>query len=67
MLTTMHATRALKGFAANLLAVEVPGPTFFELKQILRFAKDDNKKQATVNLYGTTANATTTARAWLAG
>jgi hypothetical protein len=34
--TPAHATRARTSIAANLYAVEMPGRTFFELRQILR-------------------------------
>jgi hypothetical protein len=34
--SAMRATRAVQSLAANVLVVEVPGPTFFELRQILR-------------------------------
>ncbi|MFO0964911.1 MAG: hypothetical protein U0793_04880 [Gemmataceae bacterium] len=33
-----QAARAIQRFAANLLTIETPGPTFFEVKQILRTA-----------------------------
>lgn len=38
VLSALQVTRAMKGFGANLLAIEMPGRTFFELKQILRAA-----------------------------
>jgi len=31
-----QVTRALKSMGANLIAVELPGPTFFEIRQMLR-------------------------------
>jgi hypothetical protein len=34
----LEVTRAVNGFGANLLTVETPGRTFFEIKQILRAA-----------------------------
>lgn len=36
VLSVSQAARSLKVFAANLLAVEMPGRTFFEVKQIAR-------------------------------
>ena len=36
VVTTMHAARATLTLGANLLAVEMPGRTFFEVRQILR-------------------------------
>ncbi len=38
VINAAKTSRAIKEFAANLLTVEIPGPTFFELKQILRAA-----------------------------
>ena len=36
VVTVAQATRAVKTLGANLLAVEMPGRTFFEVRQILR-------------------------------
>ena len=36
VLTAAHATRARATLGANLFAVEMPGRTFFEVRQILR-------------------------------
>jgi hypothetical protein len=38
VLTGLEVTRAINGFGANLLSVDVPGRSFFEIKQILRAA-----------------------------
>lgn len=38
VINALQVTRAMKGYGANLLTVEIPGRTFFELKQILRAA-----------------------------
>jgi hypothetical protein len=36
--TVAHAERAVRGLGANWLAVEMPGRSFFELRQIVRIA-----------------------------
>lgn len=42
VVTVPQAGRALAGLAANLVAVEMPGRTFFEVRQILRLVCTPN-------------------------